>query len=156
MRRPRAVQLLLLGLLATIVLAAVPIEFDPLPLGEETEPEVTAAPAVPAEPLEGLETTVDIEDWERVADCESGRWEDGDPEPDSARWDYGLESDGDDHFQGGLNFHPDTWEAFRDPDMPAHAGRATRREEIEVAEEVLDEQGWDAWPVCSEMMGLDE
>ena len=154
--------LLLLGALTTGAVAAMPIEFDP-PLGGEDEPEAvevdatTSSNAPEADPVDELDTTVDIEDWERLADCESGDWDsDADPEPDSARWDYGLDFDHGDRFQGGLNFHPDTWESFRDPDMPAHAGHADQVEEIEVAERVLDEQGWDAWPVCSEMLDLEE
>ena len=107
------------------------------------------------DPLDELDTTVDVEDWERLADCESGEWDrNGEPKPDTARWDYGLDFDHGDHFQGGLNFHPNTWDAYRDPDMPAHAGRATQVEEIVIAERVLDDQGWDAWPVCSEKMDL--
>ena len=98
---------------------------------------------------------VPIEDWKRLADCESGDWDaDGDPEPGSARWRYGLTFDHGDIFQGGLNFHPDTWESFRDPGMPGHAGHANRWEEIEIAERVLEEQGWEAWPVCSDKMDL--
>ena len=94
--------------------------------------------------------------WQRLADCESGDWApDGEPQPGSARWDYGLAFDHGDHFEGGLNFHPRTWDSFRDPDMPGHAGAATRAEEIEVAERVLEEQGWQAWPVCSEVVGID-
>lgn len=100
---------------------------------------------------------VDVADWKQLADCESGDWDaDGDPEPGSARWSYGLTFDHGDIFQGGLNFHPDTWESFRDPDMPGHAGRADRWQEIEVAERVLDEQGWNAWPVCSQKLDLGE
>lgn len=100
---------------------------------------------------------VEVEDWKRLADCESGDWDaDGDPEPGSARWRYGLTFEHGDIFQGGLNFHPDTWASFRDPDMPGHAGRASRWEEIEVAERVLDEQGWNAWPVCSDKLDLAE
>ncbi len=100
---------------------------------------------------------VDVVDWKQLADCESGDWDaNGEPEPGSARWSYGLAFDHGDIFEGGLNFHPDTWESFRDPDMPAHAGRADRWQEIEVAERVLDEQGWNAWPVCSEKLDLDE
>ena len=149
-------------MLATAALAAMPLEleevldFDGLDAEDPGVVEVDAVPHPPAEPAdEDLQTTVDIEDWERLADCESGDWTAaGDPEPGSARWDYGIDYDHGDHFQGGLNFHPDTWDAFRDDDMPAHAGRASRADEIEVAEEVLDEQGWDAWPVCSEMLDL--
>lgn len=102
---------------------------------------------------EGSRDTV----WDALADCESGDWDaDGNPIPGTARWDYGLEfaHEGFEQFQGGLNFHPGTWDAFRDPGMPGHAGHASRAQEIVVGERVLDAQGWQAWPVCSEMIGL--
>ncbi len=114
-------------------------------------------PPAPADPADALDTAIDPEVWDRVADCESGEWDaEGVPQPGSARWDYGLEFDHGDHFQGGLNFHPDTWESFRASDMPAHAGEASRVQEIKIAEQVLEEQGWQAWPVCSEMMDVPE
>ena len=159
------------GLLGAIVLAATPIEFeitvpDDLTVHEERvdELEIVSSLAPPAtpEPIEMSvsafdreEWEVDVADWERLADCESGDWSaEGEPKPDTRRWDYGLSFDHGDHFQGGLNFHPDTWEFYRDPGMPAHAGRATPWQEIEVAEQVLEDQGWNAWPVCSRMMDL--
>jgi len=127
--------------------------------------EVTSTPAtvraggtLPAEPDDATSNDdgVPLEVWQRLADCESGDWSrHGEPKPGTARWDYGLEFDHGDHFEGGLNFHPETWDSFRDPDMPEHAGAATRATEIEVAERVLEEQGWDAWPVCSEVVGVD-
>ena len=93
--------------------------------------------------------------WDRIADCESGDWDrNGTPIPGSARWDYGLTFSHGDIFEGGPNFHPATWDAFRDADMPGHAGRATRQQQIIVAERVLAVQGWRAWPVCSRKLGL--
>ena len=96
--------------------------------------------------------------WDRLADCESGDWVNGGESfvEGSARWDYGINfaHDGYEQFQGGLNFHPGTWDAFRDPDMPDHAGNASREQEIVVAERVLDAQGWGAWPRCTRMLGL--
>lgn len=93
--------------------------------------------------------------WDRLADCESGDWDaGGQPLPGTARWDYGLSFDHGDTFEGGLNFHPDTWDAYRDPGMADHAGNATRGQQIAVAERVLDAQGWGAWPVCSSKLGL--
>lgn len=93
--------------------------------------------------------------WDRLADCESGDWDrNGNPIPGSARWDYGLSFSHGDSFEGGPNFHPRTWEAFKDADMPGHAGQATRAQQIIVAERVLAAQGWRAWPVCSRMLGL--
>lgn len=91
--------------------------------------------------------------WDRLADCESGRWDRrGRPIPGTARWDDGISRRS--FYEGGLHFHPQTWERFRDPDMPAHAGAATREQQIRVAERVLDAQGWRAWPVCSRKLRL--
>ena len=142
---------------------------DPLAPTEEEEavgldtptswsvPEALLGPTAQVAPSPEHEGAADLEDWQRLADCESGDWDaEGDPKPGSRRWDYGLEFDHGDHFQGGLNFHPDTWDAFRDPEMPDHAGRAAKETELEVAERVLEEQGWDAWPVCSAKLGLDD
>lgn len=124
-------------------------------LDVEAAPYVAPGPLVREPPIDMSSWEVDVDDWRRLADCESGEWSaDGEPRPDTRRWDYGLDFDHGDHFQGGLNFHPDTWETYRDPQMPAHAGRAGKWQEIEVAERVLDDQGWQAWPVCSRMVDL--
>lgn len=145
------------------VVAAVPepVAVEAPPAGwqvSSASATVRGSVPLPAEP-DDAETTDDgvpLEVWQRLADCESGDWSrHGEPKPDTARWDYGLEFDHGDHFEGGLNFHPETWDDFRDPDMPEHAGAASRATEIEVAERVLEEQGWDAWPVCSEVVGVD-
>lgn len=95
--------------------------------------------------------------WDDLADCESGDWDaEGRPIQGTARWDYGLQfaHEGYEQFQGGLNFHPDTWRSFKDADMPDHAGHAGRAQQITVGERIRDAQGWQAWPVCSEMLGL--
>ncbi|MFN2557647.1 MAG: transglycosylase family protein [Nitriliruptorales bacterium] len=92
--------------------------------------------------------------WDRLADCESGSWDsNGKPIENSARWNYGAGSGGG-GFEGGLNFHPGTWDAYRRPNMPAHAGLASKGHQIEVAERVLASQGWSAWPRCSRKLGL--
>lgn len=92
--------------------------------------------------------------WDRLADCESGAWDrDGRPVPGTATWDYGLRPSEDGFFQGGLQFHPVTWDEFRDADMPDHAGQASRAQQIAIAERVLEAQGWEAWPVCSKKLG---
>lgn len=93
--------------------------------------------------------------WDTLADCESGDWDaDSRPIPGTARWDYGLSFDHGDIYEGGLNFHPGTWDEFRDAGMADHAGEASRAEQIVVAERVLEAQGWGAWPVCSRKVGL--
>ncbi len=92
--------------------------------------------------------------WDRLADCESGDWHNGQPLPGTRRWDYGLTFSHGDIFEGGVNFHPRTWDQYRDDDMPGHAGQATRAQQIAVSELVLRDQGWGAWPVCSRKLGL--
>jgi hypothetical protein len=76
--------------------------------------------------------------WDRLADCESG----GD-------WSY----NGSSGFDGGVQFHPGTWSAYRH-DEPAYAYQATREQQIAVAERVLAAQGWSAWPACARELGL--
>jgi resuscitation-promoting factor RpfA len=99
-----------------------------------------ATPAAAAQPTEV---------WARLGDCESGEWDRyGRPIPGSARWD-----DRRGYHEGGLHFAPSTWDAYRDPRMPGHAGYAHVWDQVWVAERVLAAQGWGAWPVCSRKLG---
>lgn len=76
--------------------------------------------------------------WDRLAECESsGRW----------NLNVGL-------YDGGLQFHPSTWTAYKLPGYPPYAYQATRGQQIAAAERVLDAQGWGAWPACSRKLGL--
>jgi murein DD-endopeptidase MepM/ murein hydrolase activator NlpD len=77
--------------------------------------------------------------WDALSLCEAG-----------GRWAY----DGSSGFDGGLQFHPDTWTAYRLPAYPERAYEATRDQQIAVARRVLASQGWQAWPVCSRRLGL--
>lgn len=135
---------------------AVVAEAEPSPSDPDAaEPSEDAASAPDEDPdgAAGDQRSV----WDRLADCESGdRDEHGSPRPGSARWDYGIDfaHAGYEQFEGGLNFAPGTWDAYRDPGMPDHAGRAPRASQIRVAERVLEAQGWQAWPVCSRLLGL--
>lgn len=93
--------------------------------------------------------------WDRLADCESGEWDrNGNPVPGTARWDL---RPAEHVFEGGLQFHPDTWDAFAPGVLgaaPEAAYLASRAEQIAVAEAVLDAQGWGAWPACAKKLGL--
>jgi hypothetical protein len=89
------------------------------------------AAAAAGSPVEGI--------WDALSLCEAG-----------GRWSY----DGSSGFDGGLQFHPATWSAYRLPGYPEYAWRATRVQQIAVARRVLAEQGWAAWPVCSRRLGL--
>lgn len=91
------------------------------------------------------EVILDETVWDRLAECEShGEW---DYDPTTADWGSRL-------FQGGLQFKPSTWEAYAPAAFPDVAYAASREQQIQVAERVLEEQGWVAWPACSRKLGL--
>jgi resuscitation-promoting factor RpfA len=74
--------------------------------------------------------------WEKLAQCESG-----------GNWKINTGNG----YYGGLQFSPRTWRAFGGEGMPH---RASKAEQIAVAERTLAAQGWSAWPSCSRKMGL--
>lgn len=76
--------------------------------------------------------------WTAVANCESGQ-----------RWSLDALHD------GGIQFHPGTWAAYRPAGYPLHAYEATPFQQVVVGELVLAAQGWRrAWPDCSRKLGL--
>ncbi|RSS48909.1 transglycosylase family protein, partial [Streptomyces sp. WAC06614] len=77
--------------------------------------------------------------WDCVADCES-----------SGRWHINTGNG----FYGGLQFWQPTWEDNGGLRFAARADLATREQQIEVGEEVVATQGWQAWPVCAKRYGL--
>ena len=85
-----------------------------------------AAPGIPA----GI--------WDRLAQCESG-----------GNWASTVGT-----FEGGLQFHPKTWDAYKPSGYPNAAYQATRDQQILVGKRVQAAQGWGAWPVCSRKVGL--
>ncbi|WKD61720.1 Resuscitation-promoting factor Rpf2 precursor [Corynebacterium ciconiae DSM 44920] len=78
-------------------------------------------------------------DWDRLAQCESG-----------GNWHINTGNG----FHGGLQFHPATWNAHGGQQFAPTADRASREQQIVVAERVLASQGWGAWPACSARLGL--
>lgn len=81
--------------------------------------------------------------WDVLAECES-----------NGEWGYGPHSNwGSGIFEGGLQFHPDTWDAFKPAGYPEAAYQASRGQQILVAEKVLDAQGLRAWPACTRKLG---
>lgn len=137
-------------------LEAHPAEPEPEPEPEPV-PATEQAPEPPTEPdLEPAplpSTGRDV--WDDLADCESGSWVDGGRSfvEGSARWhlDEGT-------FRGGLQFLPATWTWLAPdvlgPDAPSSAHLATIAQQKQVAERVLELQGWNAWPTCSRRLGL--
>lgn len=95
--------------------------------------------------------------WRRLADCETGGDRTGSP-PWRAVWDY----NGSSGFDGGVQFHPDTWRRaamLHDPSgallarypfaylAPAHV-------QVAVASTWLAATSWLQWPSCSASTGL--
>ncbi|MEV0253889.1 transglycosylase family protein [Streptomyces sp. NPDC050732] len=102
---------------------------------------VTAGGAGMALPLTltGTAGAADVGTWNKVAACESGN-----------NWSINT---GNGYF-GGLQFKQSTWEAYGGTAYASRADRATKEQQIAVAEKVLDAQGPGAWPVCSTKAGL--
>lgn len=77
--------------------------------------------------------------WDHIAACES-----------SSNWSINTGNG----YYGGLQFLDTTWDSFGGEAYASTADKATRRQQIAVAERVLAKQGWNAWPACSRKAGL--
>lgn len=75
--------------------------------------------------------------WVALAACESG-----------GRWHL------DARYDGGLQFDPPTWTAYKADGDPPYAWQATPAQQIAAAERVLAAAGWGQWPRCSRRLGL--
>lgn len=77
--------------------------------------------------------------WDKVAACES-----------SGRWSLNTGNG----YYGGLQFSASTWRAYGGAAYAPTADRATRAQQIRIAEKVLAAQGDEAWPTCGDRAGL--
>jgi Transglycosylase-like domain/Peptidase family M23 len=78
--------------------------------------------------------------WDALAACEAG-----------GNWGANTGNG----YAGGLQFAPGTWLGAGGGVYARSAAAATRAEQIAVAQIVLAAQGWQAWPACSRLLGLD-
>ncbi|MBW5480509.1 transglycosylase family protein [Streptomyces bambusae] len=103
---------------------------------------VTASGAGMALPLLGAGTAeaASVDTWNKVAACES-----------TNNWHINSGNG----YYGGLQFSQSTWRAFGGTEYAPRADRATKEQQIAVAEKVLKRQGPQAWPVCSKKAGLE-
>ena len=76
--------------------------------------------------------------WDAVAQCESG-----------GNWGINTGNG----FSGGLQFTQGTWAGYGGKQYAASASKASREQQIAVAERVLKGQGIHAWPVCGKRSG---
>ncbi|GGS49181.1 transglycosylase family protein [Streptomyces cinerochromogenes] len=72
-------------------------------------------------------------EWDKVAQCESG-----------GNWSINTGNG----YYGGLQFSASTWAAYGGTQYAATADKASKSQQISVAEKVLAAQGKGAWPVC--------
>ncbi|AGZ42047.1 transglycosylase family protein [Actinoplanes friuliensis] len=83
-------------------------------------------PATAAEAKSGV-------NWDAVAKCESG-----------GNWKINTGNG----YYGGLQFSRSTWKAYGGGKYASTANKASKAEQIRIAEKVLDGQGIGAWPTC--------
>ncbi|MGW6736795.1 transglycosylase family protein [Streptomyces sp. NPDC055013] len=95
---------------------------------------VTGAAAVAA-PLmaAGSASAATASEWDAVAQCEAG-----------GNWSINTGNG----YYGGLQFSASTWAAYGGTAYAATADKATKAQQIEIAEKVLAGQGKGAWPHC--------
>lgn len=77
--------------------------------------------------------------WDAIAQCESG-----------GNWAINTGNG----YYGGVQFAGQTWAGFGGTQYAPTADKATREQQIAIAEKVLATQGWGAWPACSAKLGL--
>ncbi|MFG2825265.1 transglycosylase family protein [Kitasatospora sp. NPDC048365] len=77
--------------------------------------------------------------WDKVAGCETG-----------GNW----SADSGDGYHGGLRFTDSTWAAYGGTEFAPSADRATRSQQIAVAERVLAAEGEGGWGTCAQQAGL--
>jgi resuscitation-promoting factor RpfA len=101
----------------------------------------TAAGTAFALPIVGFTTVAHAateDQWDRVAQCESG-----------GNWHINTGNG----YYGGLQFTQSTWLGYGGGNYASRADLADKGAQITVANRVLASQGWGAWPVCSRYAG---
>ncbi|MEU2427988.1 transglycosylase family protein [Streptomyces sp. NPDC007861] len=81
----------------------------------------------------GTASAATASEWDAVAQCESG-----------GNWSINTGNG----FYGGLQFSASTWAGYGGTAYAPTADQATKAQQIEIAEKVLDGQGKGAWPHC--------
>jgi len=105
-------------------------------IGLATAPLVAMIPLATAPAAEAATTNT----WDRLARCESG-----------GNWNINTGNG----YYGGLQFSYGTWLSNGGGRYAQYAHRASKSEQIAVAERLLDDRGWSPWPACSRKLGLD-
>ncbi len=77
--------------------------------------------------------------WDQLAQCESG-----------GNWAINSGNG----YYGGLQFSASTWAAYGGTEYAPTADKATREQQIAVAQRTQAAQGWGAWPACTAKLGI--
>lgn len=94
---------------------------------------VGAKPGTEVPPIENGAT------WDALAQCEAG-----------GNWHINTGNG----YYGGVQFSQDTWERQGGLKYAPRADLATREEQIAIASQTQEAQGWGAWPSCSGRIGV--
>lgn len=78
--------------------------------------------------------------WDALCGCETG-------------YTYDWATNTGNGYYGGLQFAYSTWIDYGGGEFAPYAHQASREQQIIIAERVLAEQGWEAWPACSRKLG---
>ncbi len=100
---------------------------------------VAIAVAVLAGPASTAADAASNRTWKRLANCESG-----------GNWHINTGNG----YYGGLQFSAGTWKAYHGGHFARRADKGRRVEQIAVAERLVRNQGWGAWPACARKLGL--
>ncbi|WP_395695476.1 transglycosylase family protein [Nocardioides sp.] len=96
----------------------------------------TLAPVVVLDAPAGAATT---RTWNRIAQCESG-----------GNWHINTGNG----YYGGLQISGSTWRGYGGGRFASLPSKASKRQQIKVAERIRRGQGWGAWPTCSARAGV--
>jgi len=100
---------------------------------------LTATTLVPVVALDAPSHAATVRTWERLAHCESG-----------GRWHINTGNG----YYGGLQISPSTWAGHGGRKFASLPSRASKGEQIKIAERIKRSQGWGAWPTCSARIGV--
>jgi resuscitation-promoting factor RpfA len=99
---------------------------------------LTTSVLVPTVALDAPAQAASGKTWNRLAQCES-----------SGRWHLNTHNG----YYGGLQISRPTWRSYGGRHFAKLPHRASRAQQIKVAERIKNHQGWGAWPTCSARIG---
>ena len=100
---------------------------------------LAAATITPMVAMDAPANAATVKTWNRLAQCES-----------SGRWHINTHNG----YYGGLQISKPTWNGYGGRKFAAYPHRATKHQQIRVAERIKRHQGWRAWPACSARIGV--